>query len=314
MAHVPRLRWTQLPPHLRSLIETGLGAPVIADHPQTGGYSPGVASRLDLADGRTVFAKAVSDAQNPQSPALYRREITAMRTLPPQAPAPRLVWDVDDGHWVVLVLEWIEGRHPYEPWTADDLGQVVTALDNLAVALTPSPVGVISAVEDLAPDYGCWTALASRPEGAAGLSPWARQHLGLLAELESGWAAVVRGDTLLHTDLRADNLLLTAHGTVLLDWAYTVQGAPWLDLALLLPSVAATTPGLDPHQVWEGSATTTGVPERDLLAVLAAQAGMLLTRSLEPAPPGIPGLREHQQAKGDATLEWLRTRLDGPPN
>lgn len=291
-----------------------MGARVLADHSQTGGYSPGMASRLELKDGRAVFAKAVSSVQNPQSPDLYRREIAAMRTLPSEIASPTLLWSHDDGQWVVLVLEWIEGWHPQDPWSSNDLARVVGTLADLATALTPSPVEATSAVEDLASLYGGWSYLADQPERAGRLDPWAQQNLGLLAELESGWVTAVRGDTLLHTDLRADNILLTSERVVLLDWAYTVQGAAWLDLAMLLPSVAASTPGLDPQKVWASSTMTRSVSDHALNSVLSAQSGALLTQSLEPPPLGIDGLREHQNVKGQATLDWLRTRLDQPPS
>ncbi|QFZ23899.1 hypothetical protein [Saccharothrix syringae] len=40
-------------------MEGGLGARVIRAVSRAGGFSPGLASRLDLADGRRAFAKAV---------------------------------------------------------------------------------------------------------------------------------------------------------------------------------------------------------------------------------------------------------------
>ena len=99
---VTRLGWADLPGSLRSAAESALGAGVIADATQSGGFSPGLASRLVLADGRRVFAKAVSAARNPQSLDLYRREISVMRTLPAAAPAPQLQWSYEDGYWVML--------------------------------------------------------------------------------------------------------------------------------------------------------------------------------------------------------------------
>src|SRR5438552_9903126 len=39
------------------------------------------------------------------------------------------------------------------------------------------------------------------------LDPWSRLHLDQLADLEATWADHAAGDTLLHADLRADNLL-----------------------------------------------------------------------------------------------------------
>ena len=96
-----RLRWAELPCRVRAAAESALGAAVTADAPQAGGFSPGMASRLTLADGRRVFAKAISGEQNPRSPDLYRREVEVARELPPPVPALRLQWSYDDGDGMV---------------------------------------------------------------------------------------------------------------------------------------------------------------------------------------------------------------------
>jgi len=44
-----------------------------------GGHSPSLASRCDLDDGRTVFVKAVSPDQNPDSPRMLRGARPATR-------------------------------------------------------------------------------------------------------------------------------------------------------------------------------------------------------------------------------------------
>src|SRR3954470_11253780 len=107
-----RLRWKDLPLAVRVAAQSALGAPVASDLPQPGGFSPGLASRLVLADGRRVFSKAICAARNPRSPDLYRREIEVMKALPASAPAPRLRWSFDDGNWVMLVLDDVHGKMP----------------------------------------------------------------------------------------------------------------------------------------------------------------------------------------------------------
>ena len=109
---------------------------------QPGGLSPGLASRLRLADGRRFFVKAVSEEANPDSPNIHRREAEIMAVLPPRVPAPRLLWTYDDGGWVALCFDDVDGRHPQEPWTGSDLARVVEALKAMAVALTPSPIAL----------------------------------------------------------------------------------------------------------------------------------------------------------------------------
>ena len=62
-----RVDWKELPPEVRSALERRLGSPVVSATTQPKGFSPGLASRLTLADGRRAFVKAVSVAANPDS-------------------------------------------------------------------------------------------------------------------------------------------------------------------------------------------------------------------------------------------------------
>src|SRR6266568_5791148 len=246
MAATSRLRWGDLPETVRASATSALGAGVTSDLPQTGGFSPGLASRLVLDDGQRVFAKAINTARNPRSPGLYRREIKVMAALPALVPAPRLRWSYDDGDWVMLVLDDVEGTMPTQPWDRHEFALVWTALEHLSETLTPAPIAAVSIVDDLAENFRSWHTITADPALAARLDPWAQQNLARLVELESGWAAAARGQTLLHADLRADNLLITRDNRVMVvDWPYAVIGATWVDGVLFLPSVAATS-SIDP--------------------------------------------------------------------
>ncbi|MGH2812582.1 MAG: hypothetical protein ACRDI1_07710 [Actinomycetota bacterium] len=87
-------------------------ARVVEHSTQPAGFSPGVAARLLFADGQRLFVKALSSDPNPHSAELHRREAEVAEALPPEVPAPRLVWSYDDGDWVMLLFEDVEGRHP----------------------------------------------------------------------------------------------------------------------------------------------------------------------------------------------------------
>lgn len=305
-----RIGWSDLPGHLREAFTDAMGATVAAEERQTGGFSPGLASRLRLADGRRVFLKAIGAERDGYAPALYRREARVMERLPDRAPAPRLLWAYDHGSWVALALDDIDGRHPAQPWAAGELGRILEALADMADDLTPAPADALLITDDLGEGFSSWRRLAAghAVDGAGGLPVWARENLGRLAELESHWTAAATGSTLAHTDLRADNILLTSHTVMLVDWPYTVAATAWMDALMLLPSVAAVSGAIDPERVWRGYRHAHAVPDDDVNAVLAAIAGDYLTQSLCPAPPNIPGLRAHQRAKGEAALNWLRSR------
>lgn len=312
MAAPPRLRWAELPEPVRAAAESALGAVVTSDAPQAGGFSPGLASRLLLADGRRVFAKAINTARNPRSPGLYRREIEVMSALPGSVPAPRLRWSFDDGDWVMLVLDDVEGTMPVQPWDRRQFARVLAALEVLSDALTPAPITAMSIVDDLADNFRSWQTISADEDLTGRLDPWARANLARLVELESGWAAAAAGETLCHADLRADNLLLTADGAdgavMVVDWPYAVTAAPFVDALLFLPSVAATS-SIDPQQAWTGFRPARAADPDAVNAVLAAVAGDFLYQSMLPTPPNLPTLRAHQREKGAAALAWLQARV-----
>lgn len=60
-----RHHWADLPDTVRDAVQDILGAPVVEARSQSGGFSPGVAARVRLADGGRAFVKAVSAEVNP---------------------------------------------------------------------------------------------------------------------------------------------------------------------------------------------------------------------------------------------------------
>src|SRR5882672_4569754 len=77
-----RIAWSDLPAEVRAAVAAMVGGEVVEAVTQTGGFSPGVAARLRLSNGGRVFVKAVSAAQNPESPGLYRNEARIAAALP----------------------------------------------------------------------------------------------------------------------------------------------------------------------------------------------------------------------------------------
>jgi aminoglycoside phosphotransferase (APT) family kinase protein len=301
-----RLPWEGLPTAVRSAIEQRLKAPVARADTQLGGFSPGVAARLELEDGRRFFAKAVGPEPNPDSPGLHRREAQIAAALPPKTPAPRLLFSVDDGAWVTLVFEDVAGHEPQLPWRDDELGRVLDALTDLAEALTPPPLEAPTAAEAYDELLHGWRTLAT--EGAPGIDPWAAERLDELAALEARWGDAAAGGTLVHGDVRADNILLTAERVVFVDWPHACVGAAWLDLVLFLPSIAMQG-GPPPWEVFEAHPLGQDAPADAVRPVVAAVAGFFVQRSTLPPPPGLPTLREFQRGQAIEALAWLRRSL-----
>ena len=302
-----RIEWHDVPPRVRGAVEGALGAHITSAVNQPGGFSPGVAARCELSDGRQTFVKAVSPDQNPHACRIHRREAEIARQLPSWFPAPALRHVVDDGEWVVLVFEEVAGHTPNEPWTWDDLDLVLPAIGDLARRATPSPVDAQSVVDRHRPVFDGWRRLAAGDGDVSGLGRWAVDHLHELAAREPRWEDAASGDTLLHADLRADNILLGDDGRVwFVDWPWACVGAAFVDVAFMLPSVGLGG-GPPPAAVVERYGLFAGVGDEDLVAVVVALAGFFLRSSLDPPPPGIPAVRAFQRAQGDVAVAWLET-------
>jgi hypothetical protein len=302
-----RLGLDEVPERVRRAIEEILGAPVVAAHSQPGGFSPGLAARLVLADGRRAFAKAVGSERNPDAPQFHRREVAILAGLPDDLPVPRLLGSYDDGDWVALVVEDVDGVMPAEPWRPAELIRVVEAMAELADQLTPSPiVGRPIAALDEAGFRG-WRTLAADPDAAAPLGPAVRARLDELAAIEATWTAAAAGDALVHGDLRADNILLTPDRVVFVDWPHARIGAPWLDLLFLLPSAAVT--GTDPEEVWAAYPPARTADPDAVTSVLVALTGFFLYKSVLPPPRNVERVREFQRVQGEAALRWVDARV-----
>jgi Ser/Thr protein kinase RdoA (MazF antagonist) len=302
-----RLQWQDLPAAVRAAVEEWLGSAVVSASTQASGFSPGVAARLRAADGRRVFVKAVGPEPNPTSPEIHRREAAVVPLLPVSAPVPRLLWSYDegDGGWVLLAFEDVEGWHPREPWRAEELDRVLEAMGELARVLTPAPVSLESASVLFERQICGWRRL--REERPAGLDAWSCRHLEALAALEAGVGEAVAGETLLHLDVRADNLLLTPERVFVVDWPHARVGAAWLDLVCFAPSVAMQG-GPPPEALLDRYLAGRGADAAAITAAVAAVAGFFTSHALQPSPPGLPTLRAFQAAQGAAARRWLAQR------
>lgn len=303
-----RLSWWQVPAHVRGAVESVVGSTVVDARTQDGGFSPGAAARLRLANGGAAFAKALSEQLHTESMHLYRMEAAAVPHLPAGLPAPRLLGIYDDGEWLALVFEDVDGREPSVPWRSDDLASVAEALTELAVALKPSPWSDAPSFAEINGDL-----LAVPMEEAAApapdLDPWLRRYLSRVAARDMDMAELVGGDALLHGDLRSDNILLTPDGrAVLVDWAWTCNGAPWLDAACFAISVNAEG-GSDAEELVRRHPLTRDVPPSSIDVLLLAVGLNFRRASRSSNPELVPGARAWQGGVAESTLAWLRRRV-----
>ena len=227
-----RLEWQFLPPHIRAFIEERCGSKVVAAVSQGAGFTPGFASVLTCVDGSRHFVKAASVKAQRLFADSYREEARKLIALPEAVPAPRLLWSRDDD-WVVLGLEYVDGRNPRRPWRPADLDRCLDALDDLAPILTPPPagLGLDSFADEFGEVVGYWDHVRATQPGLP--------HLEEAAALAAGFEDVTRGNTLVHTDLRDDNFIIDRAGKVwMCDWNWPVVGAAWIDSLFVLDRAA----------------------------------------------------------------------------
>jgi hypothetical protein len=299
-----RLRWLELPLRVRTEVVRMAGGQVIAARNCPGGFSPGFASRLTIADGRRVFVKAMDADVWPEEAVPHRAEAEIAAAIPETTPAPRLLGTFDDGHWVVLAFEDIDGAEPHQPWNDSDLRRVLAALEQMARALTPSPIRV----PHDHPRLGGWAELTndrSRLARLANQSAWAADNLDRLIQLEHAGLAAAQGNSLVHFDAYPHNILLTPQRVFFVDWPHARLGNPAVDLILILSSAAAD--GIDPEPILAGRKAS---EQASFNAILAAHAGFLIAGGLTEPSPGLEAIPKAKLRLGRGAVLWLRRRLN----
>lgn len=304
-----RIGWSDVPESVRARVDHVIGSPIVDTHGVVGGFSPGPAVRAELADGRTVFVKAAGTSLNPLAPAMHRREGEVLGVLPSTVPAPKLLGVVDDGDWVALIIEWVDGRMPDARRPAD----VARSLDLLDRVTSQSQEVKLAGIAPFAEAHprlmGHWIRLRDDPPD--GLDDWSRRNLDRLGELDALALQAAEGTHLVHIDVRTDNMVLADAGEaadVLVDWPGAALGAPWVDLVGLLPALHLDG-GPPPTEVFAERAVGRAADSQAVDAYVAGLAGYFTRQSLRPPPPGLPTLRSFQAAQAAIAREWAAQRL-----
>lgn len=308
-----RPAWDTIPARIRSAIGEAVGAPIAnAAPPVSTGFTGAYAGQVTLATGRVVFVKASGPDSDHVLGALAQ-EARVLARLPDGIPAPSLVAHGDAGGWRFLVLDVVEGHLPGMPWTPDDLTSVHEACVAVARHGTPAPVGLTEETfaAGIAGDARIaeTASLVESGEFVAppGLPAWFDRRGGEIARLSRA-AEQLPGGSLVHSDLRPDNLLVGPSGrATLLDWNWVCTGPAWLDFVGLLP--IARWQGLD-VDAWVSRSPLVSRADPDAIDALLASIAVYMLSSLDvPPPPGCtPEMRRHQRLMAQAFLEWLGHR------
>ncbi|OEV09322.1 phosphotransferase [Streptomyces nanshensis] len=199
---VTRLQWEDLPLPAQDAVEEVTG-PIHRAETVSGGYNSAIAARLDTETG-TVFLKGLP-ASHPRA-WTQRREAevaAAVGTL-----APRFRWRLETAEWDLLGFDFAAGRHADYASGSPDLALLACTLTRLAEIPAPR------------------TELKRAEERWASYLP------------DADHRAALAGQYLAHTDFNPENVLITPGGAgqqeraLMVDWAWSTLGAPWLDPAL----------------------------------------------------------------------------------
>lgn len=301
-----RLAWAEVPAVVHAWVEQVLEAEVIDARSQQGGFSPGVAQRVVAANGRRGFVKAVGREQNVDSPGLLRREADVLGAMPDDAGVPALLASYDDGDWVGLLIEDVEGRHPRVPWQDDEVRATFIALRELGQHRAPSDW---PALEDhLADMFAAWPRIDVAPLN--GLDPWLADRFDDLGAHSEAVLPRLAGQTIVHMDTRSDNLLVTPQGRVrIVDWPWASRGTPWFDAVTLLVNLELYG-GVDATR-YVPVVRDLGASDEDIAGVLAGMCGYFTEAATRPPPPGLPTVRTFQAAQGRACVGLLQRLASG---
>jgi hypothetical protein len=296
--------WADLSGSQRRAIEEVVGGEVVRADSCTGGFSPGFASRLLLADQRQVFVKAMDLRAWPDQGDAYRREILINNALTPDVPAPPILASAQTDAFVVVAFDALDGVEPRQPWDRSELDRVCQTLDELGAMEAPQSLNL----PDDHPRLGGWAEIATDDLALAALAarfPWASARIVDLVTWEQRGSAAARGRALTHFDLYAHNLLLTSTGTFIVDWPHAAPAAPFVDTVMLLSTAIN---GNDSERLWQQRPVSTLVDPDDVTAVLVAHAGFCTAGAVWPTTPGLEAITSAKNTLARGALAWLRQR------
>lgn len=154
-----------------------------------------IAAAVTGPNGR-AFVKAASTDLGVRS---LRYELAANEAVAKTLRYPPAVkWAFEADGWLVVGTEQLDGAHPDLSPGSPDLDLLARALNELQE--TPAPDGE-------------WYS----PKGRLGF-----------------FQPAMDGEMLVHSDLNPSNVMVTASGLRIVDWAYTTRAASWVELALLV--------------------------------------------------------------------------------
>lgn len=268
------------------------------------GYTPAERWVVTFEDGSTAFAKSGVDSVTSTPATALRREHQAYTTVTGDFMPRMLGWDAGGAEPLLLLEDLSDAVWP-PPWTPALIEAVARALDTLSASTVPPDAPDLERAQRARLSGWRRIELAPAPFLAMGLATSDWLEVSLPALLEASDRAILMGDSLVHFDVRSDNVCVVDGQARVIDWSDYARGNPMVDRVAWLPSLHREG-GPRP---WELIGDSMGLAPL-LAGYFAAQAGL-------PAIPTAPHVRDVQRAQLESALPWaireLRLpQLDGP--
>ncbi len=262
-----------------------------------GGYTRAERWVVALADGDSCFAKIGTDDHTRRAVADEARFYAACQS----DFTPSLLGFDHHPERPMLLLEDLSRAYWPPPWDDELIERVRLTLDRVAAT---DPPAHLPDLEHQRAFLSGWRGVEADPIPFLGLELASPAWLeGALPDLVAASdRAVLSGSSLVHFDVRSDNLAFLTDRTVLVDWTHPAVGNPLLDIVGWLPSLSFEGGPL-PDQILG--------PEATELASLVA--GYFAFQAGLPPPPTAPTVRAIQLGTLTVALPWAARLLGLPP-
>jgi hypothetical protein len=284
-------------PDLVATVTRLLGSPPRDSTRATGGYTNNERWVVELEDGRTAFVKGAVDED---TAGWLRAEQNVYAQVQAKWLPALLAFD-DDEVRPTLVLEDLSRERWPPPWTPADVDVVRHTLGDMWAH--PPPEG-LPRLEELREGWVGWSDVAEDPTPFLSLmlcsALWLERALPQLIHAEASFR--LEGDSLVHVDLRSDNLCLRGDAAILIDWNQACVGNPEFDVAFWVPSLQS-----------EGGPAPEALLGSDAGPAAAFVSGFFACRAGLPPIPHAPRVRDVQSAQLETALPWAVRALNLPP-
>jgi len=209
---------------------------------------------------------------------------------------PEVLGFDDDGERPALALEDLSGADWPPPWTVARVAAVREAIDAIHGTAPPGHLPQGLGGRDAGAE---WRSIAEDPAPflALGLCSPAWLNRALPGLIGAASDAPLTGRSLVHLDIRSDNLCFPNGRAIVIDWNHAQLANPDVDVAFWLPSLHAEG-GPPPEQI---------LPDAPGLA--AWVAGFFCAGAGDPPIPEAPHVRPLQVRQARTALPWAARAL-----